>query len=85
MATNRKNYTDTALSGYQFTPWLRVASEIDFLFPEKFTLAQCRVQTRDLSICSWIATAGPMCPNIYIDLLVYRETFKNFLVKNHKA
>ena len=34
--------TDTAISGYQFTPCLSEASEINFLSPEKFTLSQCR-------------------------------------------
>ena len=29
---------DTALSGYQFTPWSSGASEINFLGPEKFTI-----------------------------------------------
>ena len=44
--------TDTALSGYQFTSWLNEASEIHFLYPEKFTLGQCRILTTHLSICS---------------------------------
>ena len=44
--------TDTVLSGYQFIPWSSEASEIHFLWPEKFTLGQCRIRTTDLSICS---------------------------------
>ena len=43
--------TDTALSGYQFTPWSSGASEIHFLCPEKFTLGQCRIRTTELSLC----------------------------------
>ena len=38
--------TDTALSGYQFR-----GSEIHFQCPEKFTLCQRRIRTKDLSIC----------------------------------
>ena len=44
--------TDTAFSGYKFTPWSSGASEIHFLCPKKFMLGQCRIQTRDLLICS---------------------------------
>ena len=42
----------TALLWYQFTLWSSGASEIYFLCPEKFALGQCRIRTRDLSICS---------------------------------
>ena len=41
----------TAHSGYQFTPWLSGASEIHFCAQEIFMLGQCRIWTRDLSIC----------------------------------
>ena len=44
--------TDTARSGYQFTTWSSGASKINFLCPEKFTLGQCRIRTKDISICS---------------------------------
>ena len=47
-----QTYTDIALSGYQFTFWSSGASEILLLYPEKFTLGQCRIRTRDLSIMS---------------------------------
>ena len=45
-----QTYTDTALSGYQFTSWSRWPLEIYFLCPEKFTF---RTWTRDHLICSW--------------------------------
>ena len=41
--------TDTALSGYQFTPR---SSGDSFLVPEKFTLGQCRIRTMDILISS---------------------------------
>ena len=50
-APRKKFCTDTALSGYHFTPWSSWASEIHFLCPEKFRLGQCRIRTTDFSIC----------------------------------
>ena len=39
---------DTALSAYQITHWSSGDLEIHFLCPEKFTLGQCRIRTKDL-------------------------------------
>ena len=46
-AQEYQNDTDTALSGYQSTPWSSGALEIHFLCPERFTLGQCMIRTRD--------------------------------------
>ena len=54
--------TDTALSGYQFTPWSSGASGIHFLYPEKFTLGQCRIWNTDISTAKERATNGPKRP-----------------------
>ena len=65
---------DTAIMGYQFTPWSSGAPEIHFLCQKKFILGQCRIHTRDLSICSRMhyhqtntPNTGSMHPTILIN------------------
>ena len=67
VAQKYQSYTDTALSGLPDQ-----TSEIHFLCQEKFMFGQCRIQTRNFSICIQHATNGPMC-HTKLGILAYHD------------